>query len=376
MPLYIKIEVTGSLGSSYTYESFDLIQFFDEKNTLISISNANLVSHNYINRASTTDTAKWFVPSDGNVPYDTPSNKGILIIKMPDTTRFIGKVAAKSYSNTGGASQIEVFHSYDNGINYSSDGVIIFTTISQTKELLVRIGVTNKILLSSGDKYYSTNKQYGETAPFMTSNTTPSGTVTSSDNSATAYLSFDGSHGSASGAGWYKTFTSGDWLCYQYPSPIVIDAYLLAPINYSNLSVQAPKTWKIQGSNNGSTWIDLDVQTNIVYSAVDQGVGKLFDFSNNTPYLYYRILITANNGSTSLSIGELRYYKKYNKLISADSMDESFFISNGIDMLNDFNQNIKSIKEIIHTSLISGSGKIFEHTIDLSKRHTNKITLG
>lgn len=62
-----------------------------------------------------------------------------------------------------------------------------------------------------------------------------------------------------------------------------------------------PKNWTFEGSNNGSSWTTLDTQTNITWSA---GQTKTFNFSNSTAYLYYRLVVTANNGDTYLSFTE------------------------------------------------------------------------
>lgn len=235
----------------------------------------------------------------------------------------------------------------------------------------------HKILLSSGDKYYSLTKINGDKLnPNMISNSIPSGLVSSIDNQTNAYLAFDGIQGTSANDGWKKSsFTSGDWLQYKFDKPTVVDSYLLAPINNSNLYVQSPKNWSFQGSNDGTNWIILDAQIGVSYTVSDMGVGRIFSFDNSNPYSMYRISITANNGSTTLSIGELLLLRRKNKLISLDNISEELIQSYGINDSLQLNEIISDERRIKSTKNILESGKTFTHTVDLSKRRVDKIIL-
>ncbi len=57
----------------------------------------------------------------------------------------------------------------------------------------------------------------------------------------------------------------------------------------------APSSWTFQASTNGSTWITLDTRTGQSWT---YNSWKEFTFSNNTPYQYYRINISDNQGSS------------------------------------------------------------------------------
>lgn len=65
-----------------------------------------------------------------------------------------------------------------------------------------------------------------------------------------------------------------------------------------------PKSWNLQGSNNGTTWTTLDTRTNETFSA--RIFTKRYTFSNSTAYKYYRLNITANNGSSIWQLSEWR----------------------------------------------------------------------
>ena len=63
----------------------------------------------------------------------------------------------------------------------------------------------------------------------------------------------------------------------------------------------------MQGSNDGSTWVTLDTQAGITWTT-DLQVQTFSIASPSTPYRYYRIDITANNGDSYCQILLLSLY--------------------------------------------------------------------
>lgn len=65
----------------------------------------------------------------------------------------------------------------------------------------------------------------------------------------------------------------------------------------------APKTWKFQGSNDMSVWVDLHSGSETSWA---NGEKKEFTFSNNVSYQYYRIYITSTfHNPDYVTIGEI-----------------------------------------------------------------------
>jgi hypothetical protein len=122
--------------------------------------------------------------------------------------------------------------------------------------------------------------------PQMSSNTTPSGTAAASSvqGANAAWQAFDRN----TGTGWFSNTSNTGWLSYNFPTGRIIKRYgFLSSGNNAN----NPRTWTFEGSNNGSTWVVLDTQTNFV-----TGVTTFFSFdisANTTSYTFYRINITA-----------------------------------------------------------------------------------
>jgi hypothetical protein len=116
------------------------------------------------------------------------------------------------------------------------------------------------------------------------------------------HISNDGV-GAGSGGGLYRgtngTYTgtvtttisgssySGEWLQIELPNPIRLTRYSL--LSRISLPTQSARTWKIAGSNDASTWTEVDTQTNITGWA--DNVAKSFTSTNSTiAYKYYRMV--------------------------------------------------------------------------------------
>lgn len=89
------------------------------------------------------------------------------------------------------------------------------------------------------------------------------------------------------------------WLQYRFTSGKIITSYAITSRNY--LDSIYPRTWKLQGSNNGSSWTDLDTRTNQSFNVNDK---KTYRISNSTSYTYYRLYITAGANRVYVGIGE------------------------------------------------------------------------
>ena len=155
--------------------------------------------------------------------------------------------------------------------------------------------------------------------PDMTSNTAPFGVAAaSSENGAgtwKAYGAFDRTTIRAAGQTWFtESAVLTGWLRYDFGAgnSKVIRSYAVTgpPSNPgSNDIAAAPKTWTFQGSNDASSWTTLDTQTNV--PSWSAGEKRTYAFSNTTAYRYYRINITANQGSTAfLVVSELAMYSR------------------------------------------------------------------
>lgn len=136
--------------------------------------------------------------------------------------------------------------------------------------------------------------------PVMTSNTTPSGNASCSiggtgtdvwqifDNDDTTYL-------------YISAPPSTSWVQYEFAVTKVITSYSLTthPIDSQGVKY-SPKRIRLQGSNDGNTFVALDTQNDLAWGTSQET--KTFSFSNSTSYLFYRLAVdTVSNGTPTFS---------------------------------------------------------------------------
>ena len=140
----------------------------------------------------------------------------------------------------------------------------------------------------------------GNPVPVMTSNSAPSGTVSSSNGSASAWQVFNRSEGkvvlSSSGTGWVQ---------YRFPSAVVIDAYMLQAPSDNSKNDDMPWQWNIEASNDGSNWSILDTQD--AQDTWASSEWRQYSFPNKTAFTHYRLSFTQGGGSLAddSAIGQL-----------------------------------------------------------------------
>lgn len=150
--------------------------------------------------------------------------------------------------------------------------------------------------------------------PTMTSNTAPSGTVSSSSDFSGSYppwQAFDGGvTGPAPTGVWMCGTGTGGWIQYQFSSGIIIGRYKLQ--NYRSVdfgSNRSLKDWVLKGSNDGTSFTTLDTKS--AQSSWGDVEERTFDIANTTSYTYYRWAdLTSQDGSSiAPAIANIKAYK-------------------------------------------------------------------
>jgi len=94
------------------------------------------------------------------------------------------------------------------------------------------------------------------------------------------------------------------WIRIAFSEALVANQYSITSANDS--PDRDPKAWRIEGSNNGTTWTALDTKANQTFDKRFQK--KFYAFENTTAYQYYRLMITANNGGTLTQLADWLLY--------------------------------------------------------------------
>lgn len=157
-----------------------------------------------------------------------------------------------------------------------------------------------KSIMDEVDKY-----GYGEwvcegQVPVMTSNTAPYGEcIADSEYSVgNAWKAFDNNDTSY----WSSSTSANGWCGYHFIDPVIVKRVMFYPIRVTG--TLRLKNYKIQGSNDGTTWTDL---TDTLVADNEQKK-QYVNIDNDTPYSYYRMFIIDSYGQDTLRLGSLQFY--------------------------------------------------------------------
>jgi poly(beta-D-mannuronate) lyase len=95
------------------------------------------------------------------------------------------------------------------------------------------------------------------------------------------------------------------WVQYKSTVPAIAVKYTITSAN--DVPTRDPRNWNLQGSNDSVSWVTLDIRTDETFET--RALTKTYTFENTTPYLYYRLNITANNGATGTQFAEWEIYQ-------------------------------------------------------------------
>lgn len=137
--------------------------------------------------------------------------------------------------------------------------------------------------------------------PTMTSATTPSGECFASSQYQPAWQAFDSNDASFWETNNVGSAIVGEYVGYKFPQAVCIKTFDTI-FGYRG-ATSSNITFKIQASNDNSTWTDLaeNLQSNA-------NARKQFILNNDNAYTYYRAYITGYVGSTRATCYDLRFY--------------------------------------------------------------------
>jgi hypothetical protein len=98
------------------------------------------------------------------------------------------------------------------------------------------------------------------------------------------------------------------WAQQSFDVSVKVNAYTVSSAN--DAPGRDPKDWELKGSNDGSTWQVIDVQTDQNFKLRQQT--KIYHLKSDASFKYYRLNITENKGGgglMQLSDWDLLYYK-------------------------------------------------------------------
>ncbi|SEO32234.1 GH92 family glycosyl hydrolase [Actinacidiphila rubida] len=99
----------------------------------------------------------------------------------------------------------------------------------------------------------------------------------------------------------WLTFASTGWLQYRLSEDVTVKKYALTSAN--DFPNRDPKDWALQGSSDGSTWTTVDSRTGQTFDK--RFSPHVYQVTDPGAYRYYRLNVTANNGSDGTQLADL-----------------------------------------------------------------------
>ncbi len=93
------------------------------------------------------------------------------------------------------------------------------------------------------------------------------------------------------------------WVSAKLSAPAPVNVYKIASAN--DHDPRDPKDWTLYGSNDGETWIALDVRTD--EDMPERNTYYTYTFDNSTAYAYYKLDITSNNGADAVGLQVVQF---------------------------------------------------------------------
>lgn len=100
-------------------------------------------------------------------------------------------------------------------------------------------------------------------------------------------------------------FSSDFWLQQSLETERMVSQYTLTSGNDS--PDRDPMDWELLGSLDGINWDVIETRNGEVFA--ERNLTQTYSVENTTPYSYYRLNITANNGSDAFQLSEWRIYE-------------------------------------------------------------------
>jgi len=183
--------------------------------------------------------------------------------------------------------------------------------------------------------------------PQMTANNAPSPFVAAASSIFGGNQPFEAFNRNYTSTTYWTSNGLPSWLSIDFGSTIVIDGYTIFG---SSNSVDNPRNWTFEGSNNNTSWNILHTVTSAT-AIPSSGSYSIASIGNVTAYRYYRVNISANGSTNTSRITELELYQPGTAALAAGG---SFnFNTSGVSVTG--STFSPSSSNLINVSAVSGN---------------------
>lgn len=147
------------------------------------------------------------------------------------------------------------------------------------------------------------------------------------------------------------------WIDFEADKPVVADMYSITSAN--DASDRNPKSWELQASDDGNTWITLDKRTGESFYGFK--TSQFYSFSNDKAYKYYRLQIVENGGAELAQLSEWQLFYTGKVPTSVDNVATTVGEEISYDRIG--KTICVSLTESAAISIYNGSGQLVAHHI-------------
>jgi fibronectin type 3 domain-containing protein/regulation of enolase protein 1 (concanavalin A-like superfamily) len=300
MPYWIKIERRGTMIN--TYSSQDGTSWAAQ----LSGYYPNLPSTVYIGLFVCSGTTTTTTATFDHVAF-TGGAGGLVTTPNAPAALFAvgsGKAITVRWLPSFGATGYSLLRSTTSGSGYTTIASNLSASTTSYVDTAVSAGTTYYYVVQAKNSVGTSGNspQFGDSLlPPPMVNLAFNGTATASSYASSIEVpgkAFDTDPGSK----WYDSAAATGWLKYDFGAnnAQIIKRYT---ISSADVATRDPQSWNFLGSNDGTNWTTLDSQSGQTFANRLQQ--NTYNIANTAAYRYYQLQITANNGATTLAIGEL-----------------------------------------------------------------------
>ncbi|MCY9657303.1 cohesin domain-containing protein [Paenibacillus chondroitinus] len=165
---------------------------------------------------------------------------------------------------------------------------------------------------------------------------------------------------------WLGAQTTNVWVQVQFNYGDTQAVKKYAMVSANDAATRDPKNWRIEGSNDGLSWIVLDEQSNQSFSARFQTKEYTIAADKVKEYAYYRLFILNNSGeSTNTQLADWKLFAtelddntSVASAVAALDVGDTTALTKGVSLPATFRKGTSITWESSNPAVLSNTGKI------------------
>ena len=300
--LYYRLTITGEEAQISQWQLFGKPDYGTFYADITGI--ASIISNDGSDAtALADDDGSTYATTSGEAPYwdiitSVPIKAiGYSLLSADDAELDPQSIILYGYDESGTETQLSA-----KTLNFTARGSRLTYTVSTTKlfkqfRLLVNEASGSSVRLADFELYGTAIVETDE--PGLLAPASVDATAVGLSNTELIGRINDGSRTTC----YHADFTSPVSITFTYDQPVSINTYGITASK--NEPTRDPSNWILEGSNDGSTWVQLDSRDSQSFS--HRYATQFYTLNGpSEPYSTYRLTITATGGADQIQIGELQ----------------------------------------------------------------------